>query len=235
MTEKQILYIEDNLHNRRIVRKVLNNIGFKVFEAENGLEGYQLVQELIPPIVLLDISLPGMDGMEIARRIKADPKLKHIILIALTASAMRGDRERFLEAGCDDYLSKPFMTAELIEIVQKHYDSLDEKDPLYVPQKTQAIFKAKTTSSITEPKKESVQEKEVQEPLPAAASPKKETSAKSGKQAKLEKPKLRKSAKKPLARKKNKILESSILQNINPEFINPPTPNGDTSDKNIND
>ena len=92
--DKHILYIEDNLHNRRIVRKVLTNLGFELTEAEDGLEGFNLIKELMPPIVLLDISLPTIDGIEIAQRAKADPELQHIRLIALTASAMHGDRRR---------------------------------------------------------------------------------------------------------------------------------------------
>jgi two-component system cell cycle response regulator DivK len=234
MTEKHVLYIEDNLHNRRIVRKILNNIGFEVSEAENGLEGYQMVQELLPPIVLLDISLPGMDGMEIARRVKADPRLSHIILIALTASAMRGDRERFLEAGCDDYLSKPFMTVELIEIVEKHYADLAEQDPLHVPQSTQVVYKAKSTTPIAEPQQEAAQEKAVEEPKPVPQ-PKKEPAPKPSKVAKPKKQSTKKITKKAQNKKQKKILESSIFQNINPEFINPPAPNADLSDKSTND
>ena len=230
MTEKHILHIEDNLHNRRIVRKILNNIGFTVSEAENGLEGYQMIQEYLPPIVLLDISLPGMDGMEIARRVKADPQLRHIRLIALTASAMRGDRERFLDAGCDDYLSKPFMTAELIELVQKHYASLDEKDPLHVPQNSPDVIKTKSTTIEEEPKYYSVQEKAAVDPKPAVPI-KKESTSKPSKKVQAAK----QSTKNPLSKKKKKILESSILQNINPEFINPPTPNADVIDKSIDD
>lgn len=122
MTNRDILYVEDNFHNRRIVRKILERKNFNLLEAEDGITGYQMIQDLKPHVVLLDISLPGMDGIEIAQRVKSSNATKHVILIALTASAMAGDRERFLAAGCDDYLSKPFKAFDLIEIVEKHYE-----------------------------------------------------------------------------------------------------------------
>jgi CheY-like chemotaxis protein len=123
MMEKNILHIEDSFHNRRIVRKILAPCGYSVFEAEDGIRGYEMIREMKPPLILLDIALPGMDGIEIVKLVKADWKLRDIPVIALTASAMRGDRERFLEAGCDDYLSKPFKAAELIEMVDNYFNN----------------------------------------------------------------------------------------------------------------
>lgn len=122
MNDKTVLYIEDNFHNRRIVRKILTVHGYSVVEAEDGITGYEKIKEMLPPLVLLDIALPGMDGIEIAQRVKADEGLQHVPLVALTASAMRGDRERFLEAGCDGYLSKPFKALELVEVVEAFYN-----------------------------------------------------------------------------------------------------------------
>jgi two-component system cell cycle response regulator DivK len=119
--EKSILYIEDNLHNRRLVRKILQSRGYTIAEAEDGVTGLEMVQELKPAVVLLDIGLPGMDGLEVAGRLKANEELRDIPVIALTASAMRGDRERFLAAGCDDYLSKPVSAMELIEKMSSYY------------------------------------------------------------------------------------------------------------------
>ncbi|MBN1487441.1 MAG: response regulator [Anaerolineae bacterium] len=121
MEQKIVLYIEDNYHNRRIVRKVLSSRGYTVIEAEDGHKGLEMVRELKPPLLLLDIGLPGMDGMEIVARIKEDEELRETWVIALTASAMRGDRERFLDAGCDDYLSKPIQVMELIKKVDSFY------------------------------------------------------------------------------------------------------------------
>jgi two-component system cell cycle response regulator DivK len=123
MDQKVVLYIEDNLHNRRLVRRTLERRGYTVIEAEDGISGLKMVQDLKPPLVLLDISLPGMDGLEIVSRMKADSELCGIPVIAITASAMRGDRERFLAAGCDDYLSKPVEVMELVNKVANHYPS----------------------------------------------------------------------------------------------------------------
>ena len=118
---KTVLYIEDNPHNRRLVRRTLERRGYAIVEAVDGLSGLEMVRELKPPLVLLDIGLPKMDGMEVVSHIKADNALNHIPVIALTASAMRGDRERFLEAGCDDYLSKPIQVLELLDKVNQYY------------------------------------------------------------------------------------------------------------------
>ena len=125
--EKVVLYIEDNFHNRRIVSKTLKSRGYTVIEAEDGISGLDMVRQLRPPLVLLDIGLPGMDGLEVVGHIKADHDLRDIPVIALTASAMRGDRERFLEAGCDDYLSKPIQVIELIKMVENHYPHNDNQ------------------------------------------------------------------------------------------------------------
>ena len=121
--EKTILYIEDNPHNRRLVRRILQRFGYTLVEAEDGVTGLAMVRELKPPLVLLDISLPGIDGLQVAALIRADAELRHIRLIALTASAMYGDRERFLAAGCDDYLSKPIEMKELTDKIAVHYPS----------------------------------------------------------------------------------------------------------------
>jgi len=129
MEQKTVLYIEDNYHNRRIVRKILQSRGYTVVEAEDGITGLALVRELRPPVILLDIGLPGMDGLEIVGRIKADQELSETAVIALTASAMRGDRERFLAAGCDDYLSKPVQASELINMVTAYYPSGNGRYP----------------------------------------------------------------------------------------------------------
>ncbi|MEA3308076.1 MAG: response regulator [Chloroflexota bacterium] len=117
MENRIIVYVEDNYHNRRIVRKILTTQGYQIYEAEDGLAGLQMIKDIMPNLVLLDISLPGIDGLEIVGRLKASEDYRHIPVIALTASAMVGDRERFLAAGCDDYLSKPVRAMTLIQMV----------------------------------------------------------------------------------------------------------------------
>ena len=129
MEQKTVLYIEDNFHNRRIVRKILQSRGYTVIEAEDGPSGLDMIQELQPPLVLLDIGLPGMDGLEVVRQIRRDARLQKTPVIAITASAMRGDRERFLNAGCNDYISKPIQAMELLNMVADHYPSSNGREP----------------------------------------------------------------------------------------------------------
>ncbi len=117
-SDHTVVYVEDNYHNRRIVRKILDAYGYHVHEAQDGREGLKMIQEVHPNLVLLDISLPGMDGIEVVGRLKASEEYRNIPVVALTASAMVGDRERFLEAGCDDYLSKPVSALDLIRKVK---------------------------------------------------------------------------------------------------------------------
>ena len=121
MKEKVILYVEDNFQNRRLVTKLLKSRGYKVLEAEDGKTGLQLIRDFRPPVVLMDIDLPEMSGLEVTKIVKADLELRNILIIALTASAMRGDRERFLAEGCDDYLSKPIQPLELLAKVGQYY------------------------------------------------------------------------------------------------------------------
>jgi two-component system cell cycle response regulator DivK len=117
-----VLYIEDNFHNRRLVGKILASRGIRLIEAEDGLAGLRLLRQERPAVVLLDISLPDIDGLEVLARIRGDAALGRTPVIALTASAMRGDRERFLEQGCDDYLSKPLQALELIAMVERYLE-----------------------------------------------------------------------------------------------------------------
>jgi CheY-like chemotaxis protein len=121
MSEKLLLYIEDNFHNRQIVGKILASRGFTTLEAENGERGLEMVRTRQPRLILLDITLPGMDGIEVAATLRADPDYRRLPIIAVTAAAMRGDRERILAAGCDEYIAKPIDATLLIETVEKLY------------------------------------------------------------------------------------------------------------------
>lgn len=117
-----VLYIEDHFHNRRLVQKVLTSRGYEVLLAEDGTSGWDLIQRHHPPLILLDIALPGeLDGLDVAAKIKQDENLKDIWIVALTASAMQGDRERFLSQGCDDYLSKPIRVKELLAKIDEFF------------------------------------------------------------------------------------------------------------------
>lgn len=95
MSAKRILYIEDNYQNRRLVRKILVAAGYEVIEAEDGLTGIAVAKREVPDLILMDINMAGMDGME-ATAILKNSELKHIPIIALTAAAMKGDRERIM-------------------------------------------------------------------------------------------------------------------------------------------
>jgi two-component system cell cycle response regulator DivK len=113
----RILYVEDNFQNKRLVRKILTARGYEILEADDGLTGVEIATKEIPDLILMDISLPGIDGVEATQRIKAYQDTAQIPVIALTANAMRGDRERFIAAGCDDYLPKPISTSDLLSLI----------------------------------------------------------------------------------------------------------------------
>ena len=113
----QILYVEDNPQNMRLVRKMLTSAGYQVIEAFDGFSGLQAIAEERPSLILLDINLPDIDGLEVTARIKSDPELALIPIVALTANAMHGDRERCLSAGCDGYIPKPITKNELLTTV----------------------------------------------------------------------------------------------------------------------
>jgi len=109
----RILVVEDNADNRVLIMDVLDSMNYEVIIATDGEEGVKKATAERPDLILMDISLPQMDGLTATRRIKATPELQHIPIIALTAHAMVGDRERALDAGCDDYVSKPIDLREL--------------------------------------------------------------------------------------------------------------------------
>ena len=102
-----VLIVEDNPRNLKLARDVLNHAGYDTLEAASAEEGLALARERRPGVVLLDIQLPGMDGMQALDHLRDDPSTRDIPVIALTAFAMKSDRERFLEAGFDHYVAKP--------------------------------------------------------------------------------------------------------------------------------
>ncbi|HEY1181814.1 MAG TPA: response regulator [Rhodocyclaceae bacterium] len=110
----RILVVEDNPSNMKLVALILDSMGHAVIEASEALEGLRLAKAEMPALILMDIQLPGMDGLEATRRLKADPDTRHIKVVALTAFAMKGDEERMRAAGCDDYIAKPIRHAEFV-------------------------------------------------------------------------------------------------------------------------
>jgi two-component system, cell cycle response regulator DivK len=117
---KTVLLVEDNPHNRKIFSGMLTHSGFRVVEAVDGFDAMSKLAAEKPHLVLMDLSIPGIDGWECTRRIKGDPATKDLPVIALTAHAMRGDEERAREAGCDGYLSKPVSPKRVVEVVKKY-------------------------------------------------------------------------------------------------------------------
>jgi two-component system, cell cycle response regulator DivK len=116
---KRILVVEDHEENRRLLRDLLTSVGYELIEAVTGEEGLKLAEAEVPELILMDIQLPGMDGYEVTRRVKANPALRHIPIIAVTSYALSGDDQKALEAGCDAYVTKPFDPAELLAKIQE--------------------------------------------------------------------------------------------------------------------
>ena len=114
----KILLVEDNEMNRDMLSRRLKRRGYEVLIAVDGAKGVEMTNSEIPDLILMDMSLPVMDGWEATRNIKADPATKSIPVIALTAHAMSGDRQKALEAGCDDYDTKPIDLPRLLSKIQ---------------------------------------------------------------------------------------------------------------------
>lgn len=107
MPGEPILIVDDNPANLKLARVLLGSDGYDVRTASDAEEALAVLTDFRPDVILMDIQLPGMDGIELTRRLKADPKTRGIAILALTAYAMKGDEERMLAAGCDGYVSKP--------------------------------------------------------------------------------------------------------------------------------
>ena len=120
MAGEQILLVEDNAKNMKLLRDVLRASGYRTLEASTGGRALVLAAAYGPALVLMDIRLPDMDGVEALSRLRMDGRTASIPVLAVTAQAMRGDRERFREAGFDGYLSKPVDIDELLTTVEQH-------------------------------------------------------------------------------------------------------------------
>lgn len=117
---RTILIVEDEIQNRKLFRDVLQYRGYTVFEAMNGKEGVALAKKHLPDLILMDIQMPVMDGLSATRILKQNDTTQDIMVVALTANAMPGDKEKILEAGCHDYISKPFRLHEFLEKIKEY-------------------------------------------------------------------------------------------------------------------
>ena len=119
----RILVVEDQVDNRRILHDLLSSVGYEILEAVTGDEGVTLAITQHPDLILMDIQLPGIDGYEATRRIKANPALHHIPIIAVTSYALSGDDAQAFAAGCDSYVAKPFSPRALLAKVREYLPS----------------------------------------------------------------------------------------------------------------
>jgi two-component system cell cycle response regulator DivK len=122
MTGERILVVEDNEKNMKLFRDVLSATGYRTLEATTGGEAVEMATEHAPDLVLMDIQMPDFDGVEALRRLRADARTASLPVLAVTAQAMQGDREHFLAAGFDGYLSKPVNVRELLGTVRQYID-----------------------------------------------------------------------------------------------------------------
>ena len=117
---KRILVVEDQEDNRQILRDLLGNAGYELTEAENGEEAIAAVAKRRPDLILMDIQLPVMDGYEATRRIRTNPDLKSVPIIAVTSYALTGDEDKPIAAGCNGYVSKPYSPRDLLAKVRSY-------------------------------------------------------------------------------------------------------------------
>lgn len=121
--EKIVLHIEDNVDNRMLVRRILQAYGYSVDEAKNAAQARERIRSRRPDLILMDINMPDVDGYTLTNEIKSMPQYHDIPIVAITANVMKGDRERTLDAGCDDYIEKPIDIDRFIEQVEKYLGS----------------------------------------------------------------------------------------------------------------
>jgi two-component system, cell cycle response regulator DivK len=117
---KRILVVEDHEDNRQILRDLLGNAGYQMIEAETGEDGLAAAAANKPDLILMDIQLPGLDGYEATRRLKADPALRSIPIIVVTSYALSGDEAKARAAGCDAYVTKPFSPRQLLAKIKEY-------------------------------------------------------------------------------------------------------------------
>ncbi|MDD5691742.1 MAG: response regulator [Candidatus Omnitrophica bacterium] len=117
---KKILIVDDNENNRLLLSDILQYRGYEILEADGGAKGISMAGQLKPDLILLDMQMPGIDGFSAAKMLKSDPLTKDIKVIVVTSFAMKGDRERIIALGVDDYVAKPIDTRQFPVLVEKH-------------------------------------------------------------------------------------------------------------------
>jgi two-component system, cell cycle response regulator DivK len=117
-----VLVVEDNAQNMMMMRDLLEVQGYEVLQALDGKQGWELAREHLPDLILMDIQLPDVSGLEVTKWLKSDDTLKTIPVVAVTAFAMKGDAEMMLEVGCDGYISKPISVAGLLQAIESFLD-----------------------------------------------------------------------------------------------------------------
>ena len=122
MNDEPILIVDDNPTNLKLARVLLAGEGYPVRTAGDAEEALAVLQTFRPRLILMDLQLPGMDGLELTRRLKAHPEFGSIVILALTAYAMKGDDEKALAAGCDGYIAKPLDTRTLPDVIRVHLE-----------------------------------------------------------------------------------------------------------------
>ena len=120
MTSDRILIVDDNVTNLKLVAYLMKAKGYEVATAVDAETALAAVRTARPRLILMDLQLPGVDGLELTKQLKADPETREIIVIAVTAYAMKGDQDRAIAAGCDDYVTKPIDTRQLPETIARH-------------------------------------------------------------------------------------------------------------------
>ena len=127
--KEKILIVEDNPQNMRLMEMTLRAKNYALLRATDGEEALDMARRERPDLIIMDVRLPRMSGLEVTRKLREDPAFSHTPIIGVTAHAMKGDREKVLEAGCDAYLSKPINTRELPEVVAEMLSPRQKDNP----------------------------------------------------------------------------------------------------------
>ena len=119
MSGPRVLYVEDNEYNRKIVRQLLSRTSYRLLEAMDGEEGIAMAQRELPDLILMDVQLPKLSGLDATRQLRADPRTAHIPLVVVTSFALSGDDARAMDAGASAYLAKPYSPRDLLALIRK--------------------------------------------------------------------------------------------------------------------